>query len=81
MRPPPVTQESIRSHPDPNHPSNHFFCSSFHPALVCRILLRPPLVHVLFRAVAADIQVLRTIFRNNALPFLFAWEQTHTVGF
>lgn len=24
MRPPLVTQESIRSHPDPNHPSNHY---------------------------------------------------------
>ncbi len=33
------------------------------------------------RAVAADIQVLRTVFRNTALPFLFAQEQTCAAGF
>ena len=81
MRPPSVTQESIRNHPDHNHSSNHFSCSSFHPALVCRIMLKPPLVHVLFRAVVADIRELRTMLRSIALPVFFTQEQTCAVGF
>jgi hypothetical protein len=34
-----------------------------------------------FRAVVADIQVLRTVLHNTALPFFFAREQTHAAGF
>ncbi|MDP2767964.1 MAG: hypothetical protein Q8O41_11060 [Candidatus Methanoperedens sp.] len=36
---------------------------------------------LVFRAVAADTKELSTILRSIALPVLFTWEQTHTVGF
>ncbi|MFZ3059987.1 MAG: hypothetical protein WA102_09660 [Candidatus Methanoperedens sp.] len=36
---------------------------------------------LLLRAVAADIQVLRTVSHDTALPFFFTQEQTCAVGF
>ncbi len=80
MRPPSVTQESIRRHP-----------CLIAPVLI--ILLNLPLsdgvsVHtkattgsLVFRAVAADIRELRTILRSTALPVFFKQEQTYAVGF
>lgn len=80
IRPPSVTQESIRNHLDCDHPSNHY-------------LLKLPFVHGMshhtkatysslsFQAVVTDIRELRTILRSTALPVLFTWEQTHMEGF
>jgi len=41
-----------------------------YPALVCRIMLKPPLVHILFRAVVADIRELRTMLCSDASAFI-----------
>jgi hypothetical protein len=80
MRPPLVTQESIRNHLDCDHPSNHY-------------LLKLPFVHgmshhtkatyssLAFQAVVTDIRELRTILRSTALPVFFTQEQTCAVGF
>ncbi|SNQ59126.1 hypothetical protein MNV_1070016 [Candidatus Methanoperedens nitroreducens] len=80
MRPPSVTQESLRSHP----------CLI---APVLTILLNLPLSDgvsaytkattgsLVFRAVATDIRELRTVLRSTALPVLFTQEQTCAVGF
>jgi len=80
MRPPSVTQESIRNHPNDNHPSDNIllklpFMTGMSPitkATVCSLALQ---------AVVADTKELRTVLHSTALPILFIREQTRMWGF
>ena len=80
MRPPSVTQKSIRNHPNDNHPSDYIllklpFASGMSP--IAKATLRS----LALRAVVADTRELRTVPHNTALPVLFIREQTQMGGF
>ncbi len=61
-------------------PRQSLFCLCFCLVTEHRILSRPLLVYLLFRAVVYDTGELRTTLRS-VLPFLFIREQNPMVGF
>ena len=80
MRPPSVTQESIRNHPNDNHPSDYIllklpFMTRMSP------IAKATFGSLALRAVAADTRERRTAPHDAALPVLFIREQTQMGGF